>query len=269
MNTEHCEVIFVKNVLITAGTKNTGYCMAQTFAAKGYNVHITSRNEQTAIEAAVKLNREFPDIRAYGYGMDQTSVESIRALFAKVKENTPSLDTFVANAADLGVGLDVYNTTEEAFDSVMDTNVKGTFFCCQEAGKLMKNGGSMVLMSSVQSTGVVEGRTVYGVSKAAISMLGKYLAYDFAPYGIRVNSVIAGAISTDRWEGVDEATLAARRANYPAGRESTMQEIADAVYFLGCEDTKTITGTDLEIDSGVRVSILPYKDRKQFKREDY
>lgn len=259
-----------KQVLITAGTKNTGFVIAQTMAEKGYDLHLTSRRLEDAQQAAAKLSEMYPDIRAYGYKMELSNVASIRECFAQIRENTSSLDAFVANAANLGIGLDIFNSTEEDFDSVMDANLKGTFFCCQEAGKLMtEKGGSMVLVGSVQGKGAVEGRMLYGVSKAAISALSKYLAFDLAPYGIRANCLVAGAIHTDRWDGVEDDTLAQRRQNYPIGRESTMQEIANGVYYLASEQSASVTGTELVIDSGVLLSILPYKDRKQFKRENY
>lgn len=259
-----------RQVLITAGTKNTGFVMAQTMAEQGYDLHLTSRRLEDAQAAAAQLSARYPNIRAYGYAMELSNVASIRECFARVRENTETLDAFVANAANLGIGLDVFNTDEEAFNSVMDANLKGTFFCCQEAGKLMtKNGGSMVLLGSVQSKGAIEGRLVYGVSKAAISALAKYLAFDLAPYGIRVNCLVAGAIHTDRWEGVTEEVLAQRRVNYPIGRESTMQEIANGVYYLAGDLSASVTGTELVIDSGVLVPILPYASRKQGKRDNY
>ncbi len=259
-----------KQVLITAGTKNTGFVTAQTMAENGYDVHVTSRSLEDAESAAAKLCEMYPDIKAYGYVLELSSVESIKKCFAKVKENVGSLDAFVANAANLGIGLDIYNTDEEAFDAVMDANLKGTFFCCQEAGRLMTDkGGSIVIVGSVQGRGAIEGRMIYGVSKAAVAMLSQYLAFDLAPYGIRSNCLVAGAIHTDRWEGVDDETAKSRRVNYPVGRESTMQEIANGIYYLASDLSASVSGTDLVIDSGVLLPILPYKDRKQFKRDNF
>ena len=145
----------------------------------------------------------------------------------------------------------------------MDVNLKGTFFTSQYASKMMlENGGSIVLLGSVQGCGAVRGRAVYGISKAAVNALGKYLAFDLAPYKIRANCLIAGAIHTDRWENVAPAELEKRHANYLTGREANMEEIANAVYFLSSDLSGSITGTSLTVDSGVLVPILPYNGGK-------
>ena len=154
----------------------------------------------------------------------------------------------------------IMNTDEKAFCDIVDVNVKGTFFCCQAAAEIMKRhgGGSIVTIGSIQGTGAIRGRAVYSLSKAAISVLVKNLAYELGEYRIRANNVVAGAIHSDRWNGLSEEEIAARRARYPAGRESTEEEIANAVYFLGTDQSATITGTDLTVDSGISVCILPY-----------
>lgn len=259
-----------KSVLITAGTKNTGFVIAKAFAAKGYDVHITGRNAERRKIAVEELKSEFPQISVYGYEMEMSSVSDIKRVFEEIGKNTESLDVFIANAANLGIGVDIYNADEEAFDGIIDVNVKGTFFCCRECAKLMKkDGGSIVLMSSVQSKGGVEGRTVYCISKAAENAMAKCLAYDLAPYDIRVNSLVIGAIHTERWDGLDDATYAQRRQAYPLKREADMADVANAVMFLSEDCSKMITGTELTIDSGVLVPLLSYKDRKNFKREDF
>ena len=147
----------------------------------------------------------------------------------------------------------------------MDVNVKGTFFCCQAAAEIMKRhgGGSIVTMGSIQGTGAVRGRAVYSMSKAAISLLVKNMAYELGEYHIRANNVVAGAIHSERWDALSEEEIATRRARYPVGRESGEDEIANAVYFLGSELSATVTGTDLTVDSGISVCILPYTKSQQ------
>lgn len=259
----------MKTVLITAGTKNTGFVMAKLFAQKGWEVHLTSRDEKAAFDAAEKLKTEVPGTRAFGYGMDQGNSESLKSAFLAIRQNTEKLDALVCNAANLGLGLDVFNLTEEDFDTVMDCNLKGTLFVAREAAKLMLGGGSMVLMGSVQGKGAIEGRLLYGVSKAGIAAMSQYLAFDLAPYGIRVNTLVAGAIRTNRWDGITPEEEARRRAPYPVGRESSMEEIAKGVYYLASEDSATVTGTELVIDSGVLLPILPYANRKKLRHEEF
>lgn len=250
----------MKNVLITGATVNTGYAIARRFAREGYGVAITSRNAAQAEEAAERLSKEF-SVPTAGYGLSMTNVEEIRRVFGEAAQKLGSLDVFVANAANLGVGYGALNTDENTFDGIIDVNVKGTFFCCQAAAEIMKmqgSGGSIVTMGSIQGTGAIRGRTIYSMSKAAISILVKNLAFELGEYGIRANNVVAGAIHSTRWDDLSEEEIAVRRARYPVGRESTEEEIANAVYFLGSEQSATVTGTDLTVDSGISVCILPY-----------
>lgn len=250
----------MKTVLITGGTRNTGLAISRRFAKEGYAVAITSRDAESARAAAQALAAEF-SVTARGYAMGFDSVESIRETFRQVEADFGRLDVFVANSANLGIGFGLMNTTEEDFDAIADVNIKGNFFCCQCAAELMKKsgGGSIVTVGSVQGTGAVPGRTVYALSKAALSMLTKSMAYELGQYGIRANNLVAGAVHSQRWEGLPPEELAARRSRYPAGRESTEEEIATAVYFLGSEQSATVTGTDLTVDSGITACLLPYQ----------
>ena len=249
----------MKTVFITGATKNTGFAIARRFAKEGYNVAISSRDLSSAQAAAAALEKEFP-ITARGYAMRYDSVDCIRQTFRQIAADFGRLDVFVANSANLGIGFGLMNTDEQTFDEIADVNIKGNFFCCQCAAELMKeSGGNIVTIGSVQGTGAVPGRTVYAISKAALSMLVKSMAYELGQFGIRVNNVVAGAVHSQRWEGLPPEELAARRSRYPAGRESTEEEIAGAVYFLASEQSASITGTDLTVDSGLTACLLPYQ----------
>ena len=196
--------------------------------------------------------------------MSLDDVADIRRVFHQLEQDFGRLDVFVANSAHLGVSYSLLGTTEQEFDAVADVNIKGTFFCCQCAAQLMKqsDGGSIVTMGSVQGTGGLHGRTVYGMSKAALSMLVRHMAYELGEYGIRANNVVAGAIHSSRWDDLSPEEIAARRSRYPVGRESTENEIAEAVYFLGSDKSASITGTDLTVDSGLTACLLPYAKKE-------
>jgi NAD(P)-dependent dehydrogenase (short-subunit alcohol dehydrogenase family) len=195
--------------------------------------------------------------------MQLTSVQSIQQVFDRVQQDFGQLDVFVANSAHLGVGYSLLDSTEAEFDAVADVNIKGTFFCCQSAARLMKDaGGSIVTIGSVQGTGGLHGRAVYGMSKAALSMLVRYMAYELGQYHIRANNVVAGAVHSCRWDELSSEEIAARRSRYPVGRESTEEEIANAVWFLASDQSASITGTDLTVDSGLTACLLPYTKKE-------
>ena len=242
-----------KTILITGATKNTGLAIARRFASDGWNVAITSRDAVSAEAAAKGIDGEI-----IGLGMDPANVADIRAAFAAVKERFGRLDAFVNNAAHLGVGLSILNSTEADWDAVMNANARAAFFCAQEAVKLMKDGGSIVFISSCHALKSVPGRILYTTSKAALGGIVRSLAVELGPLGIRANAILAGAIRTDRWDGLTEDEVAARRARWPAGKESTPDDIAAAVAFLCSDAAATITGAEIPVDSGIGVCLLQY-----------
>lgn len=250
----------MKTALITGAVKNCGLAIARRFAAEGYDVCITSRRKDEAVKTAASLSAEF-GVRAAGYGLDQSDAAMVDETFDRIEKEFGRLDAFVANSADLGLGQKALEVTAEEFDRVMRVNVTGTFLCCRRAALLMKEngGGSIVLIGSVHSHGAVRGRVAYAASKGALDSLKNNLAYELAQYGIRVNQVVPGAIRTDRWEGISPEEEARRRANWPLGIESSGEEIANAVWFLASDQSKTTTGADLTVDSGLLTCLLPYK----------
>ena len=247
-----------KTMLVTGATKNTGWAIARRFAADGWNVALTSRDAASAEAAAAKLKEEFPPVDALGLAMDPAKVDDIRGAFAAVKARFGGLGAFVNNAAHLGVGMSVLNSTEADWDAVMNANARAAFFGSQEAVKLMKDGGSIVFISSCHAKRTIPGRALYTASKAAIGGLTRSLALELGCLGIRVNAILAGAIRTDRWDGLTDDEIAARRARWPAGIESTPEDIAAAVAYLCSDAARTITGTEMPVDGGIGVSLLQY-----------
>ena len=248
----------MKTLFVTGATKNTGWAVARKFASEGWNVALSSRDEKAAVEAAAKLQAEFPAVGTLGLGMNPAEVPSIRAAFARIAERFGRLDAFVSNAAHLGVGMSILSTTPDDYDALMDANVRGPFFCVQEAVKLMKEGGSVTFISSCHAAKSVPGRICYTVSKAALGGMVRSLAVELGPLGIRANAILAGAIRTDRWDSLTDEQVQERRDRYPAGRESSPEEIAETVFFLSGDAARTITGIEMPVDSGIGVCLLKY-----------
>ncbi|MBQ4153944.1 MAG: SDR family oxidoreductase [Clostridia bacterium] len=250
-------------VLVTAATKNTGLAIAEKFASEGFSVAVTSRNKEESEKTAKKLTEKY-NINAKGYKLELLDVEQIRSVFAEVRKDFGGLDTFVANAANLGVDIDMLSVDEEEYEAVVDANLKGSFFCAQQAALIMKEQrkGSIVFISSVHSHECIWGRSLYTASKGGINALARAMAIELGPLGIRTNCIIAGAIKTDRWNSLTPEQIAKKRANWPVGLESTGEDIANGVFYLGTDLSKTVSGTELTIDSGILVSLLPFNGGK-------
>ena len=250
----------MKTVFITGATRNTGRAVAEKFAQMGYNVAVSGREVADAEAVANELSQKY-GTKAKGYRVELSDLKSVNAAFYDVEQTFGGLDVFVANAAHLGIDYGVLNSTEDDFDSVIDANVKGTFFCCQAAAKIMKTQGkgSIVVVGSVHCHQAIHGRALYTLSKGALLSLTKAMAVELGAYGIRANYLAAGAIHTDRWDVQTPEETARRRAQYPVGLESFGSDIAEAVYYLGSDLSRTVTGTELTVDSGISVCLLPFK----------
>ncbi len=246
-------------IFITGAVKNTGYAIAEKFASRGYDVAISSRTQEP-LEKAVGMLRSKYRVKVKGYVLDLSDLSDIKSVFEQIERDFGGLDVFVPNAANLGVNLDMMHVTEQDYTNVMDVNLKGTFFCCQQAAQIMrkKGKGSIVIISSVHAKSCIWGRSLYTASKGALNALMRSMAIELAPYGIRTNCIIAGAIKTDRWDNLTPEQIEEKRKNWPVGLESTGEDIANGVYYLGTDLSKTVSGTELTIDSGVLISLLPY-----------
>ena len=249
-----------KVALITGATRNTGLAIAERFAKEGYSVCVTGRSEADAKSVAEQLTGKY-GAECIGIGLELQNSKSIREAFLKVREKFNRLDVLIANAANLGIGSSAIDMTEEELTGVISANVSGNFLLCQAAARIMKenNGGAIVLIGSIHYKGAVRNRSAYAVSKGAIASMVKSLAYEWAEYGIRVNQVVAGAIRTDRWDGISKEEEEKRRSNWPLGIESTGEDIANAAFFMASDQARTVTGSEFTVDSGLTACLLKYE----------
>jgi len=247
-------------VFITGGCANTGLAIARLFASKGWDVAVSSRDSKSSLATTEMLKKEY-GVNAKHYVLELGDTDSIFTAFKQVKADFGRLDCFVANAAHLGIGMGTFSTDVDDFDAVMETNAKGSFFCCQQAAEIMreqKEGGAIVTIGSIQANGCVRDRVPYAMSKAAMAAMVRCLAYELGEYNIRVNNIVAGAIHSVRWDDMTEEAKAVRRSRYPLGHEAAEMDIANAVFYLGTDLSNSTTGIDLLIDSGISTCILPY-----------
>lgn len=244
----------MQHVMITGAAKNTGFGIARYFLDMGWAIHITSRMQKEIEASHCKLQAMHPKANIFSYAMDLDDPESIRNTFSRVKRNSSQLHAFIQNAANLGMGGHFLDEPPEYFDAVIHTNVCGGFRACREAALMMREtgGGSIVTLSSITYRYIVRDRLAYITSKGAIVSMTKALALDCSPYNIRVNCVLPGTISTDRWDRLSDDEKGLRRTVYPLN-ESTFNDVASAVYFLASDQSKNITGIELVVDGGASI----------------
>lgn len=233
-----------KIVLITGGNSGMGKATARRFQEEGATVIISGRNEQTLAETARELG-------VTTIASDAGKVDDIERLIERIGVEFGHLDVLFANAGICRFAS-IEEMTEEIWDSVMDINLKGVYFLVARAAPLLTPGGSVILNASVGAHN--SGSTAYGASKAGVRLLGRSLAAELLPRGVRVNTISPGPIDTpiyQRDSSMADGLLQHFTSKTHIKREGTPEEVAGAVAFLASEDASYIVGVDLLIDGGL------------------
>lgn len=251
-----------KSVFITGAAGGTGYAIACRFAKEGYTVFIGSRDGEKAALAAKNVAETY-GVTAKGYRTEIFNEENVKAIFADIRAQGYLLDTLVLNAANLGIGQVSLDVDMEDFMAVYKTNVGWNFMLARQAAKQMqeKGKGAIVFIASNSAHRVTENRCAYCSSKSAILAMSKSLAVDWGKYGIRSNCVLPGMIKTERWENnVNNAKYCL--ANYtPLQDIAEFEDIANAAWFFGSDQSGNATGAELAVDGGMLAQLTPNINR--------
>src|ERR1700726_3694743 len=240
-----------KVAVITGGSSGIGLATAKRFVEEGAHVVITGRREKELKEAAAVIKRNVTTFVG-----DVSLLEDLDRLYAVVKEKHGHIDILFANAG-AGTVAPLAMVTEAHFDQTFDVNVKGLFFTVQKALPLFKDGGSIILNSSVSNVMGLPGFSTYAASKAAVRSFARGWTMDLKDRKIRVNSMSPGPIETPALEKVGlppeqvEQAIAGFTSQVPLGRRGKPEEIAAAVVVLASDESSYITGVDLAVDGGM------------------
>jgi NAD(P)-dependent dehydrogenase (short-subunit alcohol dehydrogenase family) len=241
-----------KVAVITGGSSGIGLATAKRFVEEGAHVVITGRREKELKEAAAFIKKNITTVVG-----DVSRLEDLDRLYAIVKETHGHIDVLFANAG-AGTIAPLELATEVHFDQTFDVNVKGIFFTVQKALPLFKDGGSIILTSSVTNVLGSPGFSAYAASKAAVRNFARAWTMELKDRKIRVNCVSPGPIDTPALEKTtgltsEQAKQAAAQfaSQIPMGRRGRPEEIAAAVVFLASDESSFITGIDLPVDGGL------------------
>jgi NAD(P)-dependent dehydrogenase (short-subunit alcohol dehydrogenase family) len=239
-----------KTALITGGNSGIGLATARAFIQEGARVAITGRNQDTLDEALRELGPNALALRA-----DITDVAATEQAIQTAGETFGHLDIVVANAG-VGGATPLGGTSVAQFERIIATNLTGVFFTVQAALPYLHAGASVILIGSVHSVLGMPGWAAYAATKGAVQSMGRVLASELSPKGVRVNVVSPGGTRTPIWSRLsgDPNALAAVEGRVakatPTGRMSEAAEVANTILFLASDEATNIQATEIFIDGG-------------------
>jgi NAD(P)-dependent dehydrogenase (short-subunit alcohol dehydrogenase family) len=243
-----------KVALVTGGNSGIGMATAELFAAEGAQVIVTARRQDVLDQAVRRIGHG-----AIGIQGDVADIAHHAFVAGEVQARFGKLDIYVANAGVITVSPS-HTVTPEQFDAQFDVNARGVFFGVQTTAPVMRDGGSIILTSSLAATKALDGHAVYAGSKAAIEAFARHWALELRARKVRVNVLSPGPVDTAIVEklGIAEADrpafLKAMTDVIPAGRLGEVEELAQAALYLASDDSRYVNGIKLHIDGGMSVN---------------
>lgn len=241
-----------KVVFVTGGTDGIGRTLAEAFGRAGARVALCGRDEQRAHATAAALAAT--GIDALGMACDVRRRSEVDEAVARTVDRFGRIDILINNAGVAGAAASE-DLAEAEWDRILDTNLKGAFLCAQAAGRhmLRQGAGSIVNVASTAGLDAFPRRAAYSSSKAALIMLTKVLAVEWAARGVRVNAIAPGVIRTPLNEQMiarGNLDLAAINRRTPMGRRGETGDVVGAVRFLASDAAAYVTGAVLAVDGG-------------------
>jgi 3-oxoacyl-[acyl-carrier protein] reductase len=237
--------------LVTGSSRGIGAAIALELAAEGAHAIVTyKRNEQLAKDVATRIDHLGGTCSVYP--ADVCDRESLRALFRSVKGELGRIDVVVSNAGIVRDGF-MANMSIAKFDSVIETNLRGSFLCCQEALRTMANqrSGSIVTVASTAAVVGSKGQANYCAAKAGVVAMTRTLALEAANYGVRANVVLPGFVDTDMFKVLPVAARRKAEGEIPLSRLGTPADVARVVAFVASDRAAYMTGTSVIVDGGL------------------
>jgi pteridine reductase len=233
--------------LVTGSGHRVGRAIAMALAARGVNLVVHYYHSSQAAIETVEQAQSY-GISAQAIQADLRSPSSIETMFARLDQTLPQLDILI-NSAAIMERTDFLSATPQDWDRSLDLNLKGTFFCLQQAARRMLDGGVIVNISDIIGLRPWPGFPIHAISKAGVEMLTKAAALELAPQ-IRVNAIAPGPVlkpedmNPERWQEIASPS--------PLGRPGQPEDIARAVIYL--IENEYVTGETLVVDGGFQLT---------------
>lgn len=240
-----------KIAVVTGASKGIGRACALRLAKDGMTVVVNySNSDAEAAKTVEEIKAAGGD--AVAYKADVSDLNQVKDMFKFVSDTYGRVDVLVNNA---GIVRDEYllMLTQENLDKCLDLNIKGYFYCAQQAALKMfsQKSGVIVNMSSVSSKMALAGQSVYSATKGAVNSMTQTMAKELARKKIRVNAVCPGFVQTEMVDQLPEDKKKEYLKEVPLGRFADVNEVAGLVSFLCSDDASYITGQAIVLDGGL------------------
>lgn len=241
-----------KVAIVTGGGQGIGFSFAKALGSSNAKVMLVDRNVekgQQAEKALMELG-----IEAAAFGADVSNQRQVDDMVKWVLDRFQRIDILV-NCAGVAIRKEILEFSEDEWDAVLDTNLKGTFLCSKSVGKIMREqlSGRIINVSSIGAFTALDCRGPYCASKAGVTQLTKVLALELAKYNIRVNAIAPGVVSTP----LTEVFLAYGTERYyqhinniPLGRFAKPEDLNGILLYLASEASDYMTGQTIYVDGG-------------------
>ena len=230
--------------VITGATSGMALATAKLFVEEGAYVFVTGRSQERLDKAVKEIGKNVTGVQG-----DAGSLADLDRLFDMVKKEKGHIDVLFASAGVGELNNPLGSITEKGFDDTFNVNVRGTLFTVQKALPLMKDGGSIILNSSIAGVKGFPGTTVYSASKAAVRAFARTWTAELKGK-VRVNVISPGTIDTAIFDGAPQEMKDGFVSIIPMGRMGKPREIAAAALFLASDESSFITGIELFVDGG-------------------
>jgi NAD(P)-dependent dehydrogenase (short-subunit alcohol dehydrogenase family) len=231
--------------VITGATSGMALATAKLFVEEGAYVFVIGRSQERLDKAIKEIGKN----NVTGVQGDAGNLTDLDRLFETVKKEKSHIDVLFASAGIAELNKPLGSITEKSFDDTFNVNVRGTLFTVQKALPLIKDGGSIILNSSIAGVKGYPGTTVYSASKAAIRSFARIWTAELKGK-IRVNVISPGPIDTAIFDGAPQEMKDGLASIVPMGRMGQPPEIATAALFLASDDSSFVTGIELCVDGG-------------------
>jgi len=246
-----------RRALVTGASRGIGRALAEALAGAGASVAVTARSEAAVAETIASISATGGT--AHAFALDVTDVAQCRAVIDAAADRLGGLDILVNNAGteEVRASLDVEETL---WDKILDTNLKGAFFCAQAAARRMRDAGRpgvILNLCSLTSEVGIPTAVPYGSSKSGLLGMTRALAAEWAPLGIRVNAIIPGYIRTAMTDAffADPEWQSTMLAKIPLGRFGALDDLKGIAIFLASDASAYITGQAFTVDGGYLASV--------------